>query len=119
MAAAEGLVADLRAALSADRVRDGATELSLYRHDASHMEGRAVAVCFPTSTAEVQACVRIAARYGVPADAPAAVLDGVATARAGLAPGTVLAVLAGPPITHEAALVRLAAAVDAVRAALS
>jgi hypothetical protein len=60
----------------------------------------------------------LAARYGVPADAPPDLLDGVATARAGLAPGTVLAVLAGPPITDEAALVRLAAAVDAVRAAL-
>jgi hypothetical protein len=61
----------------------------------------------------------LAARYGVRADAPAEVLDGVVTARAGLAPGTVLAVLAGAPITDEAALVRLAAAVDAVRAALS
>jgi glycolate oxidase len=64
-AAADGLVAELRAALAPDRVRDGATELSLYRHDASHMEGAAVAVCFPLSTAEVQACVRIAARRGV------------------------------------------------------
>ena len=54
-------------ALAADRVRDGATELSLYRHDASHMEGAAVAVCFPTSTAEV-AGVRPhrRSRHGVP-----------------------------------------------------
>jgi glycolate oxidase len=64
-AGADGLVAELRAALAPDRVRDGATELSLYRHDASHMEGAAVAVCFPLTTAEVQACVRIAARRGV------------------------------------------------------
>ena len=43
-----------------DRVRAGPTELSLYRRDASHMTGAAVAVCFPTTTAEVQACVRVA-----------------------------------------------------------
>ena len=30
------------------------------------MEGGALAVCFPTSTAEVQACVRSPARHGVP-----------------------------------------------------
>ena len=41
------LIDELRRALSPDRVRDGATELSLYRHDASTMEGAAVAVCFP------------------------------------------------------------------------
>ena len=34
-------------------MRDGATELSLYRHDASGMEGAAAVVCFPTTTAEV------------------------------------------------------------------
>ena len=60
------LVADLRRALAPDRVRDGATELALYRHDASAMEGAAVAVCFPLTTAEVQSCVRIAADHGVP-----------------------------------------------------
>jgi glycolate oxidase len=60
------VIADLRRALSADRVRDGASELSLYRHDASHMEGHAIAVCFPTSTAEVQACVEVADRYSIP-----------------------------------------------------
>ena len=60
------LVDELRQALAADRVRDGSTELSLYRHDASHMEGAAVAVCFPVSTDEVRSCVQIAARHGVP-----------------------------------------------------
>lgn len=60
------LVVDLRAALSPDRVRDGATELSLYRKDASNMEGRAAVVCFPTSTDEVAACVRAAARHQIP-----------------------------------------------------
>jgi glycolate oxidase len=60
------LIEELRRALSPDRVRDGATELSLYRHDASTMEGAAVAVCFPLSTQDVQACVAIAVRHGVP-----------------------------------------------------
>jgi glycolate dehydrogenase FAD-linked subunit len=60
------VIADLRRAVSADRVRDGASELSLYRHDASHMEGHAVAVCFPTSTAEVQSCVEVANRHSIP-----------------------------------------------------
>jgi glycolate oxidase len=57
---------DLRAALTPDRVRVGATELSLYRHDASNMEGTTSVVCLPESTAEVQACVQIANRYGIP-----------------------------------------------------
>jgi glycolate oxidase len=61
-----GPVADLRKALAPERVRDGVTELSLYRHDASHMEGAAVAVCFPLSTDEVRACVEVANRYRVP-----------------------------------------------------
>jgi glycolate oxidase len=62
----EGIVAELRRALAADRVRDGATELSLYRHDASHLEGRAIVVCFPVSTPEVQSCVRLANRHEIP-----------------------------------------------------
>jgi glycolate oxidase len=60
------LVDDLRAALAPDRVRSGATELSLYRKDASNMQGRAAVVCLVTTTGEVQACVRIAGRHGVP-----------------------------------------------------
>ena len=66
MAERGAVVADLRRALGTERVRDGASELSLYRHDASHMEGHAVAVCFPLSTADVQACVEVANRYSVP-----------------------------------------------------
>ncbi len=62
----EVLVADLGAALSPDRVRIGGTELALYRRDASNIEGQAGVVCFPTSTDEVQACVRVAVRHGVP-----------------------------------------------------
>ncbi len=60
------LVDDLVEALAADRVRTGPTELSLYRRDASNMEGVASVVCLPESTEEVQACVRIANRHGVP-----------------------------------------------------
>ena len=64
--ATPSLVEELRRALSPDRVRDGATELSLYRHDASGMEGAAIAVCFPLDTREVQACVSLAGDRGVP-----------------------------------------------------
>ncbi len=60
------LVDDLRAALAPERVRDGATELSLYRRDASNMEGSTAVVCLATSTADVQACVLAANRHGVP-----------------------------------------------------
>jgi glycolate oxidase len=61
---ADALLADLRAVLEPSRVHAGATELGLYRRDASNIEGRAGVVCFPTSTAEVQACVRLARRHG-------------------------------------------------------
>ena len=45
-----------------DRVRDRCRlELGLYRRDASDMAAAAGVVCFPLSTAEVQACVRVAA----------------------------------------------------------
>lgn len=60
------LVAALEAALAPDRVKRSSTHLSLYRKDASHMEGAAAVVCLPLTTDEVQACVRIAARHGVP-----------------------------------------------------
>ena len=58
---------ELRAHLAADRVRTEPLELSLYGHDASIVEGgRAAVVCFPLSTEEVQACVRVARRHGRP-----------------------------------------------------
>jgi glycolate oxidase len=60
------LLDDLREALDPQRVRSGPTELSLYRRDASNMEGSTSVVCLPISTVEVQACVRIARRHGVP-----------------------------------------------------
>jgi glycolate oxidase len=62
----EALVVALRAALAPDRVRVGATELGVYRRDASNMAGSASVVCLPVSTAEVQAAVRMAVAAGVP-----------------------------------------------------
>ena len=62
----DAIVAELRASLTPDRVRDGAAHLSLYRRDASNMEGTTSVVCLPTTTAEVQACVQVANRHGVP-----------------------------------------------------
>ena len=60
------LIDELRAAIAPERVRTGSTELGLYGRDASNIGGSAGAVCFPISTAEVQACVRAAHRHGVP-----------------------------------------------------
>lgn len=60
------LVDDLRAALGDRAVRTGPSELSLYRRDASNMEGSTSVVCLPATTEQVQACVRIANRHGVP-----------------------------------------------------
>jgi len=60
------LVDDLRAALAPDRVRENALELELYARDASVISGRAEVVCFPLTTEEVQAAVRIARAHGRP-----------------------------------------------------
>ncbi len=60
------LAAELTAALGRHRVRTDDIELALYAKDASVITGQAGPVCFPTSTAEVQACVRIAHRHGRP-----------------------------------------------------
>jgi glycolate oxidase len=62
----DALVAELRTALDPSRVHVGATELGLYRRDASNIEGVAAVVCFPVSTAEVQACVRAARHHDRP-----------------------------------------------------
>jgi glycolate dehydrogenase FAD-linked subunit len=63
----DALVADLRAALSKDRVRAEPHELELYGHDASIVGGGdATVVCFPLTTAEVQSCVQLARRHGRP-----------------------------------------------------
>jgi glycolate oxidase len=60
------LVDDLRHALAPERVLTRPLELSLYARDASVLSGRAEVVCLPESTAEVQACVRIARAHGRP-----------------------------------------------------
>jgi glycolate oxidase len=62
----DALVADLRSALGAANVRTGATELGLYRRDASNMSGSAGVVCLPETTEQVQACVAAAHRHRVP-----------------------------------------------------
>jgi glycolate oxidase len=64
--AATPLVRRLREVLRPDQVRDGATELHLYRHDASNLSGRAAVVCFPESTADVSAVVGVANEFSVP-----------------------------------------------------
>ena len=60
------LIRELRGVLGADRVLTGSTELALYARDASNISGSTSVVCLPTSTAEVQECVRAAVRHGVP-----------------------------------------------------
>ena len=59
------LVADLVEAIGAERVRADAAARYLASHDASiYREGNAGPVCYPASTADVAACVRVAARHG-------------------------------------------------------
>ncbi|MHB1923531.1 MAG: FAD-binding oxidoreductase [Acidimicrobiales bacterium] len=58
------LVSELVAALDEERVRSGGLERALYNRDASIMEGRAGVVCFPLTTPEVQAVVKVAAAHG-------------------------------------------------------
>jgi glycolate oxidase len=60
------LVADLQAALGADRARAEPLELALYARDAGVDRGRAAAVCFPATGADVAAAVRVAARHERP-----------------------------------------------------
>jgi glycolate oxidase len=62
----DALVTELSAALSPDRVRSGPLELTLYRRDASLLEGQPGVVCFPCTTEEVQAAMTIARRHGRP-----------------------------------------------------
>jgi glycolate oxidase len=66
MSGADALVADLVAALDPARVRAEPLEMILYGRDASVMEGEAAAVCFPVTTAEVQAAMRVAQAHGRP-----------------------------------------------------
>ncbi len=56
----------LRARLRPDQVRDSEMLLHLYRRDASNLSGRAGLVVLAESTADVQSCVQVAQRFGVP-----------------------------------------------------
>ena len=59
------LVADLEAALSADRVHNDGAQRTLLAHDASVFEGGVAGpICYPTSTEEVSAIMRIAENHG-------------------------------------------------------
>ena len=66
MGRAKALIRDLRAALSADRVRADPIELGLYSRDASMLTGEPAVVCFPVTTAEVAAVVRLCRKHGRP-----------------------------------------------------
>jgi glycolate oxidase len=60
------LAGRLRQELRADQVRDGASEVDLYRRDASNMSGDASVVCFAESTDDVRRIVAVANEFGVP-----------------------------------------------------
>ena len=57
------LVNQLRQALDPHRVHTEAADIDLYKSDASNIKGRAGVVCFPVTTHEVQAIVRICAEF--------------------------------------------------------
>ncbi|HUP74372.1 MAG TPA: FAD-linked oxidase C-terminal domain-containing protein [Acidimicrobiales bacterium] len=62
-----GLHAALVAAIGADNVHASSIDTALYARDASVIdEGFTSVVCFPATTAEVQACVRAAVAHGQP-----------------------------------------------------
>lgn len=58
------VIAALREAIGFDAVITDSAERAVYRKDASNMEGQTGVVCLPNSTAQVAACVRIAAEHG-------------------------------------------------------
>jgi glycolate oxidase len=62
----DALAADLSRALGPDRVRTAGVELGLYGRDASVLSGEAAVACFPLTTGEVAAAVRVARRHGRP-----------------------------------------------------
>ncbi|MEM8621425.1 MAG: FAD-linked oxidase C-terminal domain-containing protein [Actinomycetota bacterium] len=66
MSAPAALIEELVTHLGPERVHTSPSDLWLYRHDASNLTGRAAAVCFPTNTTEVQACVRAAVHHDTP-----------------------------------------------------
>jgi glycolate oxidase len=56
---------ELERILGTDNVIGDSLGLRLYARDASMVEGEATLVAFPTTTEEVQACVRMAAEHGL------------------------------------------------------
>src|SRR5207237_10819503 len=60
------LVAALGQALAPERVRVSPLELDLYARDASIISGHAEVVCFPLTTEEVQASIRVCRAHGRP-----------------------------------------------------
>ncbi len=60
------LTAALRSVLGVDRVRDDPLDLALVARDASMLRGDAAVLCWPETTAEVAACVRVAVEHDVP-----------------------------------------------------
>jgi glycolate oxidase len=60
------LLDDLGAALGAERVSCEPLELALYARDAGVTAGRALAVCWPRTSEEVAAAVRVARAHGRP-----------------------------------------------------
>ncbi len=63
--AGDPVVDDLRAALTAERVRNDGAERSLLSHDASVFDGGVSGpICFPISTDEVRSIMQIAAEHG-------------------------------------------------------
>ena len=60
-----GLIADLKAALNEDRVKNDRAQRALLNHDASiYQDGNSGPVCYPTSTREVQSIMQIAVKHG-------------------------------------------------------
>jgi glycolate dehydrogenase FAD-linked subunit len=57
---------ELARALAPERVKASAAEVDLYGRDASILSGQAGVVCFPVSTPEVAAAVRISRAHGRP-----------------------------------------------------
>ncbi len=64
--ALDAAIGALRDRVGSKKVRSGSTETRLYRRDASNMAGQAGVVVFAESTADVQAAVQVAQRFGIP-----------------------------------------------------
>lgn len=60
------VVRRLREVLRPDQVRDGESEIHLYRRDASNLSGDPAVVCFVESTADARAVVRVSNEFAVP-----------------------------------------------------